>query len=239
MKKIITAIVIFISVQTVYSQLKFKDVKTAQDVIDNNIEATGGADRISNIRSETITGDLEIEGRTIGFFVFKNDTMSYKGAEGEAHGQHMILFKSLVTDNYGWDYQLTGLRELSGEELLNRQMDIVTGNINFVLNFSKKGFTAELKGTDTAGGKLCYVVIFSKDGKIIRTDLYDAKTFYLNETIKSDGAKLDFYDYRETGGVYRYFKMEQRAQNDLTILYKNYEFNKPVDPEIFLKPADR
>ena len=239
MKKILIIIFLFISVLTAYTQEKFKEVNTAEDVIDNYVTAIGGAEKIREIKSETLTGALNVQGMEIGFMAFRNDTMSYINAEGTAHGTNMILLKSLTTNTFGWEYQMSGLRDYEGDELLKKQLELITGNISFILNYKSKGYEFELKGTDTLNGKLCYKLELLKDGKIVRTNYYDQESFFLKEYFTSNDTRIEFNDYREVSGVYRPFKYIQKSPMELTIVFKEYIFNKMIEPELLSKPAEK
>ena len=239
MKTIILTIILIFILQSVYSQDKFKEVTTTEDVIDNYITAIGGAEKIREINSETLTGMLNVQGMEIGFMIFRNDTMSFINAEGMAHGTNMILLKSLTTNTFGWEYQMNGLRDYEGDELLKKQRELITGNISFVLNYKSKGYVFELKGTDTLNGKLCYKVELLKDGKVVRTSYYDHETFLLKEYFTSNDTSIEFDDYREVSGVYRPFKYIQKSPMELTIVFKEYIFNKMIDADLLSKPADK
>ena len=239
MKRILILFILFMSVLTAYTQNKFKEVNTAEDVIDNYVTAIGGAEKISEINSETLTGMLNVQGMEIGFTTFRNDTMSFINAEGMAHGTNMILLKSLTTNTFGWEYQMNGLRDYEGDELLKKQRELITGNISFVLNYKSKGYEFELKGTDTLNGKLCYKVELLKDGNVVRTSYYDHKTFLLKEYFTSNDTRIEFDDYREVSGVYRPFKFIQKSPMELTIVFNEYFFNKMIDPDLLSKPADK
>lgn len=240
MKSLIAVIILTASLHSAYSQDKFKEVTTAQDVIDNFITAIGGSDKIEEIRSETVTGDLNVQGMEIGFMTFRNDTLTFTKAEGEAHGTNMLLLKSVTTNSSAWEYQMTGIKDYEGEELLNKQIDMITGNIGFVLNYDKLGYSFELEGTDTVNGKPCYRLILSKDGKNLRTNYYDKETFYLLKFVKPNDASIDIYDYKEvSGGIYRPFKIIQNSPMELTITFREYVFNKMIDTDLLSKPADK
>lgn len=240
MKKVLLTIIFAFIIQSASSQDKLKEVKSAQDVIDNYISAIGGADKIGEIKSETVTGDLNVQGMEIGFYTFRNDTMSFSKAEGTAHGESMILMKSLTTNTFSWEYQMTGIKDYEGEELLNKQLDMITGNIGFVLNYDKLGYSFEIDGSDTVNGRSCYRLILSKDGKKLRTNYYDKETFYLLKFVKPNDASIDIYDYKEvSGGIYRPFKIIQNSPMELTITFKEYVFNKMIDTQLLSKPADR
>ena len=238
MKKIIRLIFLCVNIQNTFSQLDFKEVKNAQDVIDNYITAIGGKDKIEKIKSETITGDLNVQGMEIGFMTFRNDTMSFVKAEGAAHGSNMLLMKSVITASYGWEYQMNGLKDYEGEELLNKQLDFITSDIGFVLNYKKNGFEFDLKGSDTINGKPNYKLELTKDGKLLRTNFYDQESFYLTNILKPNDTSIELYDYRDVSGIYRPFKMIQKSQLELTILFKEYVFNKMIDTELISKPSD-
>lgn len=239
MKKILIFFILVISVITAYTQEKFKEVNTAEDVVDNYVTAIGGAEKIREINSETLTGQLIIQGMEIGFMTFRNDTMSFINAEGMAHGTNMILLKSLTTNTFGWEYQMNGLRDYEGDELLKKQRELITGNISFVLNYKSKGYEFELKGTDTLNGKLCYKVELLKDGNVVRTSYYDHESFLLKEYFTPNDTRIEFDDYREVSGIYRPFKYIQKSPMELTIVFKEYIFNKMIDPDLLSKPADK
>ena len=238
MKKFILTVFILFAFSNAYTQDKFKEIKTAQDVIDNYIIAIGGADKIGKIMSESMNGTLSVQGMEIGFYVFRNDTLYFKKAEGEAHGKEMLLMKGLTTNSFAWEYQTDGMQDFQGEELLKKQQELITGNLRFVLDYKKYGYSFELKGLDTVNENPCYKIELFKAGNLIRTSYYDAGTFFLTEHLKPDNTSIVMSDYRETGGIYRPFKIIQNSQIEITIDVKDYTFNKMIDESLLSKPTD-
>lgn len=238
MKSLIIFLITAVTLQSAYTQVKYKEVKNAQDVIDNFITALGGREKISSIRSETMTGDLNVQGMEIGFFVFRNDTMNFAQAEGSVNGSSMLLMKQITTKTFAWEYQMNSMRDFQGEELVSKQLDLITSGIGFVLNYSDLGFEFELKGTDTINGKLNYRLDLSREGKLVRTNYYDQENFYLTETVKPDDTVIEISDYRNVSGIYRPFKIIQKSRMEVTIIFKEYIFNKMIDESLLSKPDE-
>ena len=106
------------------------------------------------------------------------------------------------------------------------------------MNYKKNGFEFDLKGSDTINGKPNYKLELTKDGKLLRTNFYDQESFYLTNILKPNDTSIELYDYRDVSGIYRPFKMIQKSQLELTILFKEYVFNKMIDTELISKPSD-
>ena len=227
------------AVESLYSQTEFKEVKTAQDVIDNYFIALGGADKIANIRSESVSGTLKVQNFDGRFTSYKDDTMYVTKAEGNMNGQDMLMQKSVITNDHGWEYQMGAMKDFSGEELESKAENIITGSLKFYLDYKKYGYNIDLKGIDDVNGKDCYKVVVDKSGKELKTNYFDKETFYILKTEKPDSPTLEYDDFRNVEGIVRPFKITQISHATIDQLVNEYALNKPIDPELLIKPSNK
>jgi zinc protease len=216
---------------------KFKEVKTAQDVIDNYISAIGGADKIRKIKSETVSGTFKVQGFEGNYMSFRDDTIFVSRAIRKMEGKDTLLQMSLTTKNYAWDYLMGDMRDFTGEELQNKAENMIIGSLGFYLNYKKYGYSAELKGVDSVNGKECYIVLIAKSEKELRTIYFDMKTFYVLRTDRPNGVSMEYDDFKEVKGIIRPFKIIQNSQVELEQLVSEYKFNKAIDPALLVKPT--
>lgn len=223
---------------SLYSQIDFKEVKTAQNVFDNYISATGGADKLEKINSETITGTIKVQNFEGSFITYKDDSMLVSSANGKLEGKDMLMLMSVTTRNYAWEYQMGAMKDFTGEELQNKEENRILGSLGFYFNYKNNGYNAELKGVENVNGKDCYKVLITKSGKELKTSFFDTKTFYILRSEKPDGPVLEFSDFKEVKGVIRPFKIILNTHAKIDQFVNEYRFNEPVDQALLVKPTN-
>ncbi|MDQ3020449.1 MAG: hypothetical protein M3R36_07760 [Bacteroidota bacterium] len=238
MKKFIFLIILSFAVQAAHSQGKFKEVKIAQDVIDNYITAIGGADKLKKIKSETQSGTFKVQNVEGSYMAFRNDTIYVTKAVGKMEGKDTLMLMSLTTKNYAWEYQMGAMSDFTGEELQNKAENLIIGSLRFYLNYKKYGYSAELKGADSVNGKECYKVLIKKSGKELRTNYFDRKTFYVLRSDRPYGQSLEYDDYKVVKGIIRPFKIIHHTQVEIEQLVSEYKFNKAIDSALLVKPTN-
>ncbi|MEO8210842.1 MAG: hypothetical protein ABI840_09780 [bacterium] len=239
MRKIIFLLFVLCVADSTFSQNNFKEVKTAQDVIDNYITAIGGSEKLKKIKSETVNGKLKVHGVEGNFLFYTNDTIAFKMIDGKVQGKEMLILKSVTTKNYAWEYQTGATRDFEGEDLAKKSEELNSSSPGFYLNYNEKEYSSELKGTDTLNGKECYVIIFSKSGNELRTNYYSKETFYLIQTKRPNLIATEYYDFKEVDGIVKPFRFIQKSETEIDFEISEYNFNKPINNEILFKPDNK
>jgi outer membrane lipoprotein-sorting protein len=177
----------------------------AEEILEKYVKALGGKEAIEKLTSRSAKGTFEIE------------AMNLTG-DIETHHKAPNKFANLFTipgvggggqvfdGTKGWDSNpMTGLRELSGEELavLKREADFYQP-----LNFKKHFPKLEVKGKETVGSSETYVVVASPAEGGPEKLYFDTATGLLvrqdaeRETAQGKMATEEYFeDYKDVGGV--------------------------------------
>lgn len=232
MKYLKVTILMFLMVFVTFSQ-EFKKVENVQDVVDNYITATGGADALKSVESVKMKG-------TFG-----------EGSEGgsiEVYFSRKYLYMDLDTKQFkmkqavdvdakkGWTKFGTMLKDMKEEEI-TKQKKNAEGTLwaNF-LNPKDNGITFELLQNETVNGSDAYVVDQLKDGVSVATSYFDTKTFLKVRELKGSMTN-DFSDFRKTGdeNIMMPYKINSQ-QGDVTLT--EIKFNSKFDKKLLKKPAE-
>ncbi|MEO8664620.1 MAG: hypothetical protein ABI462_03910 [Ignavibacteria bacterium] len=237
MTKICIILILCFSIKSLYSQVDLKEVKTAQDIIDNYISAVGGADKLNGIRSETVWGTLSGPGFGGNFITYRDDTMTVSKAEGNINDKEMLMLKSVTSKDLAWEYQMGAMKDFTGEELESKEENRIIGSLHFYSGYEKYGYVAESEGTENVNGKECYKITFTKSGNLFRTVFFDTKTFYILRSERPEGMILEYNDFKDVNGIIKPFTITQITHAKVDQLVKEYKFNEPVDQSLLMKPA--
>ncbi|MBZ0201970.1 MAG: hypothetical protein K8I03_03030 [Ignavibacteria bacterium] len=210
---------------------EFKEVKTAQDVVDNYMLSIGGESAIRNVES-----------------VFMKGTIESPQGDGtiEVYLSKLYLFMDVVTPQFqlkqaldfkskkGWVKLGDKVTDMKEEEIvknLERSESSMWGNF---LDAGKKGITYELLQNENYNDIEVYVVDIKKDGNTITTSYFNTKNFNKLKEMK-DGTTTEYSDFRKVGssGVYMAHKLIT-ALSDVTTT--EIEFNTKFDKKLLKKP---
>jgi len=217
--------------------------QSVDDIVAKYVEALGGENVLSRIRSIYLEGTTQVMGND-------NPTISYlvvgKGlrVDSEFNGSKFV---NCFTPQGGWMINpMAGgnAERIPGEEVKSSQENLQIGG--YLFNYVDKGNKVELIGRDGSGGSTAYrLKITPKEG--METDYYiDAVTYHLIRAVHKGqmlGQDVEvtetFSDYRKTdiGYVIAYSKEVDVGGNFSTATtYRKVEINKAIDPAIFDMP---
>lgn len=215
--------------------------ETADDVIDQYIEAFGGAEKIRSMQSIKTVGTTTTQGLNIPTTTW---ALQNKGMRMD------MLIKgkvntTVMTPNSGWtlfpsqrqkrpvDADQQTIKE--GAEELD-----LTGDL---FEYKEKGSRAALLGKETKNGKENYKIRLTRKSGTIVTFLIDANTFLPSQRIidKSISGKTvemveTFGNYKKNPDEYIYASTCHYAPMNLSVTYSAYEVNVPVEQTFFDKP---
>lgn len=215
------------------------------DIINKNIEAMGGKDKLSKLLSVYEENTTSVMGNDLNAKVWVVNGQGMR-AEVEVMGSTII---TVMTKDTGWMVNpMTGNTDpqpipMDQVKQSASRMDL-RGQF---LNYAANGYTATLVGKEQLDGKDNYKVKLSKTGEGDLLFYLDAATYYVSKmvtTVKSNGAdvtsEIAFADYKTTpdGYVFPYTTTITSAQagGEIKSTITKVVPNQTVDPKLFQKP---
>lgn len=217
MKKLF--LVLILCTQTIFAQ-------TAKEIIDQNIELSGGLTNWKLLNSVILQGKV-----TLGI----NDEYPIK-----IYQQRPNLTKTVITINKketpieGYD----GKKGYAMNYATNKVQEYPNYNAesfdNDFIDWENKGFEAKYLGKEKVGEQYCHKVELTKN---VNKTLYffDTKTYMITKEIKADETIL-YSDYRKIGSLMMPFRLESNSQKkdgDYVMTLNRIESNKVLPANTF------
>lgn len=218
MKKIVLVLMILVS--------GIISAQTAKEIIDQNIEKSGGLTNWKLLNSIILQGKL-----TLGI----NDSYPIK-----IYQQRPNLTKTVITINkketaiegydgkkgYAMNYATNKLQEYPNYNAESFDTDFI--------DWENKGFEAKYLGKEKVGEIYCHKVELTKN--VNKTIYYfDTKNYMLLKEVKSDET-LSYSDYRKVGSLLMPYKIEassQKKDSDYVMVLNTIETNKALPANTF------
>lgn len=218
MKKVLLVIVMMLTCAV--------NAQTAKDIIDKNIELSGGLTNWKLLNSVMLQGKV-----TLGI----NDSYPIK-----IYQQRPNLTKTLITigkketpiegfdgkKGYAMNYAANKLQEYPNYNPESFDNDFI--------DWESKGFDAKLIGKDKVGDATTFVVELTKN--VNKTRYYfDVKTYMLLKEINKEET-LVYGDYRRIGSLLMPFRIEAsspKKDSDYVMLLNKIETNKVLPANTF------
>jgi zinc protease len=215
---------------------------TGEEVLERNIQATGGRERREKITSSVTKGTV---------------TMTAQSIQGSVEVYHKAPNKKLVVTTIagfgevknGFDGQIAWTqnpnqppRELEGTQRANSRRDAL---FNSELKWREIYSKVESAGIEKAGDREFYVVRITPLEGAARTVYYDTRTFLMDhaesviETPQGTiSLKTYISDYRDVDGVKAPFEVKQSMPSgDIVIKLTEIKYNVDIDDAKFAKPG--
>ena len=212
--------------------------QTVDEVINKHIEAIGGKEKLSQVKSIYMENSVDVMGSTAPQKEYLVDGKAYK-AEVEFNGANII---SVFTDKSGWTINPmmggTDAQAMPDELYKAGKSQIYFGG--GLVNYAAKGYKAELVGKEGDAFK-----IKLSDGGTETFYFIDSKTYLLTKSvIKSEmmGQSVDvtttYSDHKKTdfGVTLAYSKNIDMGMFQLSQKTNKAEINKEIDMKIFDMP---
>ena len=226
---------------------------TVDEVITGSFENTGGVEAWSKLKGIKLSGEgmqgpmkfpLEVaqlsDGRTYTEVSIQGKTLRQQVFDGQTlWNTNMMTMKA---------------EKMSAEQIENFKLN--AGDFpSDLLNYKKKGYKAELLGTEEMDGSQVHKVMLTKkpmtiDGKKVDTVVYyyfDAESFVtlaMESEMKEGQGKgmvmqTKFSDYEEVNGIYFPYSLSQGVKGGqpfFTMQFKNIELNPTIKDSEFAFP---
>jgi outer membrane lipoprotein-sorting protein len=229
------------------------NAQTAEEIVNNYIENTGGMDAWQSINGWTATGDAMMGGQS---FAFEQSMM----ADGrmavviDLQGQKMTVQafdgEQLWSTNFQSMQAEAADKEASENYLRNEAKDFPDP----IVNYKKNGYKLELLGEETVEGTECYKIAVTKnpimvDGEEkpnVNTYYFDKESFVplVIESTINQGPMAGMTtqtvnsEYMQAGDVYIPFSITQKFNGQVgqTIKIKDVEMNPEIEASLFKMP---
>lgn len=218
MKKLLLVFVL------IFSQWSF--AQTAKEIIDKNIELSGG------LTSWKLLNSVLLQGKVILGIKDEYPIKIYQ--------QRPNLTKTVLTIN-GKDTAIEGYDGSKGYAMnyatnkLQVYPEYVSESFdNDFIDWENKGFEAKYLGKEKVGEIYCHKVELTKN---VNKNVYyfDTKSFMLLKEVKKDESLL-YSDYKKVGNLVMPFRIESsssKKDGDYVILLNKVEINKVFPANIF------
>jgi len=214
--------------------------QTADEVVGKHLAAIGGKDVIAKVKSMSMQTSVQIMGNEAPSTTIVSDGVGFR-TETEFNGAKII---QCYNEKGGWNVNpMTGASDpapMSEDEYNSGKDQIHVGGQLY--DYAARGSSIELLGKDAAGYK---IKLTSKE-KVESIYVIDPATYMIKSVSRKasvQGQQVDvvsnYSDYRKTelGYMMPYaFDVDFGGQFALSIMVKKVEFNKPIDPAIFVMP---
>lgn len=233
MKKILLIVTCLFSLVLVTTKIH---AQSADEIIGKYIDAIGGKDKWSQVKSMKINGYIEVQGIKINF---TQQAIQGTGVrvDAEFQGQKII---DITTPTMGWSQNPFGgkstLQPISEEEL-QQKLDELDIQDEFV-DYASKGSTVEFLGKDEEEGNEFYkikMVTKNKNESVYFFDVNTSLIYKEEKTVKQQGQEMKMVtkllDYKTIPfGIKIPHKSEQMGQ---VLVMDVIEVNPVIDENIF------
>jgi len=217
--------------------------QSADDIINKNLDAMGGKDKLATLTSLYTETSSQIMGQDLPGKTWISNGQGMR-TEMEMMGSKMI---TVINKDKGWI-----VSPMSGstdpQPLPDEAVKAYANKLDLAgqfFNYAQKGYTATLLGNEKVDGKDTYKIKLSKTGQNDVVFYIDATTYLIDKTsltINMNGTDTQtdmiFSDYKKSpeGYTLPYSYKMTLPQGELDVSVTKATFNQPVDPKLFQNP---
>lgn len=232
----------------------FATAQTAEEIVMNYFENTGGMDEWKKIESIKYSGKVDVQGMAITFdriITTDGKSATIADVQGQAFYQDVFDGETL----WGTNQMTMGTEKSDAESTANYKME-ADDLLSPLMDYKEKGYTLELIGDETIEGTETFKVKldmgkYMKDGvetPNVAYYFFEKENFVpiVEERMATYGqAKgytlvFKYSDYQEVDGIYFPFAMTQGAKEfpgEQTLTMTDIAINPEIDEAIFAFPA--
>ena len=223
-------------------QLSAQDVKV-DDIINNYLKNTGGAENWKKVKSMKMTGKMSMQNMEFPLVVYR---MPEKKQRIEANVQGKQIIQAYDGKDAWWINPFMGGPD--AQPMPSEMASEMKGETfeDVFIDYKKKGHKAELVGKETIEGAETYNVKLTKKDGDVKNYYFDTENFVpimIRSTIKEGQAKgqnLDtmLSDYQEVDKfvVPHFMEVRINGQPGQKITLETVTFNEKMDESMFAFP---
>lgn len=208
---------------------------SAESILENYIDALGGANKLKEIQDVTVTMSATIQGMTITA-VTKNKAPNLYYSSLSLGGN--IMQKQVFDGTRGSMTAMGQRQEITGDELTELKLQ---ATLFAEMKLKELGYTLELKGIEPINGQEAYRIALTSPTGMIRHDYFCTKTFLrLSSHISRETPMgqmtiiTNFGDYQEVNGVLFPFAIKQSlGPQMLDLKVSSVEVNTGLSSDVF------
>ncbi len=212
--------------------------QTVDEIIDKHIEALGGKEKLSTLKSLRMETNLSVQGMDIPVIQTRVHNVGQR-VDISAMGMEGFV---ITTPTAGWTF-MPFMGQSAAEAMPEDQVKESVDELDLqgsLLNYKEKGHTVELVGKEAVDGTECFKIKLTTKGGKARTFFIDPKNYYIIRTVakatvngQEQEVTINFADFKKTeeGYVFPHSIGGAFGQGDMTVT--KIEVNKPVDEKIF------
>lgn len=214
--------------------------QTADDIVNNYVNALGGKALLASIKSASYESITEVMGNESPTTTIILNGKGYKNVS-DMNGQKMI---QCYTDKGGWT--INPMNGGSVETMPEEQYNAGKGQIDIggpLLDYAAKGGKVELVGREMVDSVNTFKIKLTGANSLEINYYFDPASWHILQTLQtmkmmdqSMEMKVKYSDYRKTKVGYTMpftIDMNFGDQFSLRVIVKKAEFNKDIDPTIF------
>jgi outer membrane lipoprotein-sorting protein len=245
-KIILFSLTIFIASTALYAQ-------TADEIIDNYFENTGGVDNWRALKGMKTLASVTQQGMEIPITMIslKDGRQLMKL---ELQGKEIVQQAFDGTVAWGHNFMTMEAEKSDDEATENLKRESKDFPDPF-LDYKQKGYSIELLGKETVEGTECFKIQLTKKPKLVDGADVANISYYFFDTenfvpivveteivtgqMKGKISRSTFSDYQEVDGLYFPFSFSQgiKDMGSQTINFSSIELNPEIDEAIFKIPA--
>lgn len=229
--------------------------QTAEEIINNYIENTGGLENWKKVNALKTVGEINYGGMMLPIEQIQTKSgkqMTKADVQGQTFYQQVYDGETLWGTN-----QMTMAAEKSDSEATENFKNEINDFPNAFIDYKEKGYTVELLGKETVDGTETFKIKLVKEPITVDGQKVDDVEFYYFDTenfvpivmekeIQSGPGKgmivqIKFSDYEEVDGLYFPFSINQGVKDMPSngmggITFKEIIINPEIDNSIFTFP---
>jgi len=227
--------------------------QTADEIIDNYFENTGGADNWRALTGMINNATINNQGMDIPITIIslKDGRQLMKM---ELQGKEVVQIAFDGEESWGTNFMTMEAEKKDNETTENLKRE--SGDFpDPFLDYKDKGYSIELLGNETIEGTECFKIKLTKKPKLVDGEEVDNISYYFFDTenfvpivvesevmtgqMKGKINTTGFSDYQEIEGLYFPFSISQgiKDMGSQAINFTSIEINPTVDDAVFKFPA--
>ena len=208
---------------------------TAAGVIENYVNAVGGASKMRELRDLTINMSATIQGMAIEMMIQQKAPDKYKSVMSMGGA---VMQQQVFDGERGRMSGMQGSMEIEGEMLDEMKLQ---AKMNPELTYEESGYTLSLEGIENVDGKNVWKINITSPSGSTKTDFFDIETgLRIRSVITQDSPMgpmtqiTDYDDYREVDGMKFPFSMKQQVgPQAIDLQVMSIEVNQGLGDEVF------